>query len=295
MSKPGLFQIHLATLLAGFSGLFGKLLHEGPVVITGGRTIIGCLALFAAAKAGGVALTVRSRRDWLFFAISGAILAAHWLTFFQAIQVSTVAIGLLSFSSFPLFVTFLEPLFFRERLRGLDVLLAAAVVGGLFVVTPSFALGNQMTQGVLWGVTSGLAYAIFSLLGRSHVAHYPAMAVVFYQQMFAGIFLLPGLLFSCPAFSPKTLWLLLLLGVIFTAFAQWMFISSLRAIRAQTASVITLLEPVYAITFAAAMLGEMPSLRTLLGGLMICGAACAATLTHGKTCIAQRTQRTQSS
>jgi drug/metabolite transporter (DMT)-like permease len=281
MSKPaGLIQIHAATLLMGLTGLFGKFLDASPFVITGGRTIVGSLALLAAAKVMRVDLKVKSARDWWFFAVSGGLLAIHWLTFIRAIQVSTVAIGLLAFSSFPLFVTFLEPLMFRERLRGIDILMAAAVVAGLAVVTPSFDAGNRMTRGVMWGVASGFAYAILCLLSRSHVASRPAMTVTFYQQVFAAVFTAPGLWISRGALSERTVLLLVILGLVFTALAQWLFVASLRQIRAQTASVVTCLEPVYGILFAVLLLGEKPSARTLLGGLLIFGAVFGATLAH---------------
>jgi drug/metabolite transporter (DMT)-like permease len=281
MSKPtGLIQIHAATLLMGLTGLFGKFLDANPFVITGGRTIVGSLALLAAAKVMRVDLRVKSARDWWFFAVSGGLLALHWLTFFQAIQTSTVAIGLLAFSCFPLFVTFLEPIMFRERLRGTDIFMAVAVVAGLAVVTPSFDAGNRMTQGVMWGVASGFAYAILCLLSRSHVASRPAMTVTLYQQGFAAIFTAPGLWISRASLDGRTTLLLIVLGLVFTALAQWLFVASLRQIRAQTASVVTCLEPVYGILFAVLLLGEKPSARTLLGGLLIFSAVVGATLAH---------------
>jgi len=281
MPKPaGLIEIHAATVLVGLTGLFGKFLDVNPFVITGGRTLVGSLAVLAAAKAMRVDLRVKGARNWGFFALSGGLLAIHWLTFFRAIQVSTVAIGLLAFSSFPLFVTFLEPVLFRERLRGIDIVMAVVVVLGLAVVTPSFDPGNQMTQGVMWGVASGFAYAILCLLTRSHVASQPAMTVTFYQQMFAALFTAPGLWISRGALHGRTVLLLVILGLVFTALAQWLFVTSLRQIRAQTASVVTCLEPVYGILFAVLLLGEKPSARTLLGGLLIFGAVCGVTLLH---------------
>lgn len=284
MSKSAaLLQIHLSTLLAGLTGLFGKFLDASPLVITGGRTLVGGLALFAAARAMRVSLGIRSWKDGAFFALSGALLAIHWLAFFQAIQTSTVAVGLLALSSFPLFVTFLEPLFFPERLRPLDIALAAVLIAGLFVMTPNFDATNQITQGVLWGTSSATALAVFCLLARTHVSSYPPIAVTFYQQSFASAFSLPALFIFPQPITFKTAALIILLGVVFTALAQCLFIAGLRQIRAQTASVITSLEPVYGIIFAILLLGEIPSPRTLLGGLLICGAVLAATLTHAKS------------
>ena len=54
--------------------------------------------------------------------LSGAILGAHWIAFFKSIQVSTVAIGLLSYVSYPLFTSVIEPIFFVaiDSLAGAD-------------------------------------------------------------------------------------------------------------------------------------------------------------------------------
>ncbi len=100
----GLVELHVAVLLFGLAGLFGKLLALPPPVIVFGRTTFATLALglvwFLARPRGDAAPFPRRKTGWL--VLSGALLALHWVTFFKAIQVSTVAVGLLSLSSFPL-------------------------------------------------------------------------------------------------------------------------------------------------------------------------------------------------
>ena len=280
--RIGLAQIHLAALLAGGSGLFGKLLSVSPAVITTGRTIVGCIALVLFAMGTHTSLRVRDKRDALTLACSGALLAAHWLTFFAAIQVSTVAIGLLAFSTFPLFTTFLEPLYFGERLHRRDLLTALAVTAGLLLVPPSFDPGNHLTQGVLLGILSALFYAVLSLLSRSCSARYPAITISFYQQLVAALCTLPLTLAWHGPVSLHDGLLLLLLGVVFTALGQGLVVASLRHIRAQTASVVIGLEPVYAILFAWLLLNEIPAGKTLLGGMLICGAVFSASRTQGR-------------
>ena len=67
--------------------------------------------------------------------------------------------------------------------------------------------------------------------------------------------------------------MLLLLGVVFTALAHTLFIRSMRTIKAQQASIIISLEPVYGIVLAALLLSEIPTVRMLIGGGLILGAA----------------------
>jgi len=274
----GLLQIHLAVVLASGPGLFAKFMTVNPAVLTTGRTFFGSLSLIAAALLSGSSMRIHSARDFLLLLISGALLAVHWMTFFQSIQVSTVAVGLLSISSFPLFLTFLEPIFFRERIRLLDVALGVVVVAGLALVPPSFDFGDHVMQGVLWGVGSALAYALLSLVSRLQVRRYPAVSVVLYQQSFAALCSLPLALHSSGSLSGRDLWLLVLLGVVFTGIAQWLAVSSLRHLRAYTTGLIFGLEPVYGILLAWFFLREAPGWRTFAGGVLILGAVIVASL-----------------
>ena len=209
------------------------------------------------------------------------MLAFHWCSFYQAIQLSTVAIGLLTFSSFPIFVTFLEPLFFRRTLRGQDALAAAVAFGGIALVAP--VSGGGAWQGVLWGLLSGLSYALLGLLNKKTVDHLPAPVISFYEQAAAAVYLLPSLLWLRPRFTLGEVGLLALLGVVFTAISHTLFIGGLKGVRAQTASVISSLEPVYGILFAALFLGEIPSAREILGGLVVLACALWVTKNGEKT------------
>ena len=271
-TRLSLIQLHFSVLLAGGAGLFAKVVEASPAVITCGRTLFGSAALAVVALLIQSDLRVRCRKDLLMLAGSGAILALHWFSFFVAIRVSTVAIGLLAFSSFPLFVTFLEPVIFRERLRGHDVITAVLVVLGLILVTPNWDLSNHLTQGVLWGVFSAFTYALLSLMSRWYVRVYPTVTVAFYQQAFAALCALPFALSWQGSISGRDLGLLILLGVVFTGLAQGLAVASLRHLRAQTVGVAYGMEPVYGVVFAWLMLHELPSARTLCGGALICGA-----------------------
>lgn len=114
----GLILIHIAVFLFGFAGLFGKFLDCTPLWIVLGRTVFASLALIIYSKIfQGITLRVTALKDLGFFAVQGVLLALHWLSFFAAIQVSSVAVGLITFSSFPLFVTFMEPIFFKETFK----------------------------------------------------------------------------------------------------------------------------------------------------------------------------------
>lgn len=280
MSHPRhLLEIHAAVLLFGLAGLFGKWIDLPATLIVLGRVVFAVLSLSVIIRWTGVSWRLQQRRHYLYLALLGILLAAHWITFFQSIKVSTVAVGLLTFSTFPIFTVFLEPYFFPEKRTATDWALALITVAGVALVVPRFTWADSVFQGALWGVASGATFAVLSILNRRYVQHYPSLVVAWYQDGVATLMLLP-FLFTVPigVFSSHNLILLAVLGIIFTALSHTLFINGLRSVPARTASIIASLEPVYGIAAAALLLGEMPTARVLLGGAIILAATTYASL-----------------
>jgi drug/metabolite transporter (DMT)-like permease len=267
--RHGLVEIHIAVLLFGLAGLFGKFLSLPPLVIVFGRTSFAALTLSAILFYSKTPIRTKSIRDFTVLVLLGILLAIHWTTFFQAIQISTVAVGLLTFSTFPVFVTFMEPYFFKEKLRRFDLLTAGSVVLGLILVIPSLDFQNNITQGAFWGTISGFTFAVLSILNRKYVGTYPSIVIVCYQNWMATLILFPFLFFEDVTIQPTDLLLLAMLGIFCTALAHVLFIKSLVHIKTQLASITACLEPVYGIIFAFVLLDEIPALRTILGGSII--------------------------
>ncbi|MEM6529452.1 MAG: DMT family transporter, partial [Chloroflexota bacterium] len=205
--------------------------------------------------------------------VTGVVLAVHWVTFFQSIQVGGVALGLISYATFPMFVIFLDPLFTRNRIQRRDVVVAVVTIVGAVLVVPAFDLANDVTRGFAWGLVSSSTFALLSILNKISVADYSGLVVALYQDAVAMVVLIPALFLAEYTLTVQNVALLVLLGVVFTAIAHSLFIQGLREVRAQTASIIASLESVYGIVFAFVFLGERPVLRTLLGGAIILAAA----------------------
>ena len=275
-----LLSIHAAVVLFGFAGLFGdeRLLPLSPAVIVFGRVVFASGALLLVALVRRDILWLASRQSLLAFAVLGVLLAVHWTTFFQAVKNSSVALALITYSTFPVFVAFLEPLFFREKLYAIDVVRAAVALAGVAILTPSFEWNDRATQGVLWGIASGLTFALLSLLNRRYVRQHSSMTIALYQDFFAAAALAPFVLAGGQTFTVGDVVLLSVLGVLCTAVAHSLFIAGMHGISARTASTIACLEPVYGTLLAILFLGDVPSLRTLLGGMLILGVAFHATI-----------------
>lgn len=278
IKNKSLMEIHLAVFLFGLSGLFGKFLSLPSMIIVLGRVCFSSVFLLIVMLYLKKDIKLKEQKHYFYLILMGVILAIHWSTFFKSIQVSTVAIGLLTFSTFPVFVTFLEPYFFKEKVKLSDIVIAAITFLGVVLVVPKFELGNSSTQGVFWGITSGFTYAILSMLNRKYVKEYPSTVIAFYEQFIAAIVLIPFLFLQKPVFHPKDILLLLILGTVFTGISHSLFIKGLKNIKTQTAGIISSLEPVYGIIFAVFLLKEIPTLREILGGIIILGTVFYSTI-----------------
>lgn len=277
-----LLSVHIAIFLLGASGLFAKWVQLPSLVITFGRTLFSSLALLAFMLLTKKPIKLAQKKHYGHMIFLGILLAVHWYSFYEAIQLSTVALGLLSFSTFPVFVTFLQPLFTKQKLYIKDVIIALIVFGGVLITVPSFEAGGTMLHGILVGVFSGFSYAILTIFNKSYAAEYSGEKIAFYEQAIASLVLLPFVFIYKPVFTGQDILLLVLLGVIFTGLAHTLFINSLKSISSQTASIITCLEPIYSILLAMLTLNEIPSMREIIGGVIILSAVVYSSLQSAK-------------
>ncbi len=277
MKKRAIVSVNIAVLLFGLAGLFARWIHLPAIVITFGRVLFSSIAL-------GIYMLIRREnfriagRQAALLLLAGAVLALHWWSFLGSIQRSTVAVGTITFSSFPLFVTFLESFIFRQKLKMRSVTFAVIILIGVLITIPEFSFENRMVSGIILGMVSALSYAFLTIINKSTAGTVSSTATAFYEQASAAALLFPFMFRLNVQPSVSDLALLLFLGTVTTALAHTLFISSLKTLPAQHAGICSSLETVYGILFALLLLGEIPSLREVLGAVIIIAAVIAAQL-----------------
>lgn len=266
--RHALFALHLGALLFGLSGIFAKLAVAAPLVIVAGRALFAVLALWPLSRFGEAAAALTNRQR-LALAGTGLLLGGHWWSFFIAVKVSGVAVATLGFASFPAFTVLLEGLLFRERVRPSEWTVVALVSVGLVLVTPDFDLGSDATQGLAWAVLSGLLFALVSVSNRATTRGVkPAQAALWQNLAILACCLPPSAQALLTISAGAWLWIALL-GLLCTALAHSLFVSSLRVLNARSASVVFALEPVYGIAFAWWLFAEQPGPRMFAGAALI--------------------------
>ena len=262
-------SLHIAVMLFGFSAVLGQFVDAPAVIVAGRRVVCSSILLLVSALLSKRKIRLTRRMDYGIAVIAGIILAIHWTTFFQSIQSSSVAIGTITFSTFPLFLTFLEPLVFHEKFQMQSLLGAAVLLLGVFITIPEFSMENQMTVGILWGMVSSLSYAILTLFNRYLSHTYEAGTICLYEQGTAAVVLLPTFFFVQTRWTVENIVGIAMIGLVCTAIAHSLYVAAQKKVKAQTAGIISGMETVYGILFAMLFLGEVPGIREVIGGIII--------------------------
>lgn len=223
--------------------------------------LIAVLAITAYLKWKGDSLAVKGSMRWKLYG-AGAVIALHWITFFHAIKISNVSITLACMGSAALFVSILEPIFFKRKVAPSEILLGLLVIVGISTI---FAVETAYTNGIIVALISASLSASFSVINGLLVKK-ETPAVITVHELFGG-WLAIGLFaaFAWPirgqewsAFVPTSMdWVyLLILGSVATAYA---FIQSVEVMKHLSPFTVVLtinMEPVYGILMAYFIFGK---------------------------------------
>lgn len=276
--NKNILYLHIAVMLFGLAGVVAQFVEVSAVMVALGRVVCSSALLLLLALVKKDSLRLASKKDVFFIILTGAVMAAHWTTFFQSIQVSTVAIGTITFSTFPLFLTFLEPVVFHEKIRRQSIISAVILFIGVLITIPEFSMANHTTIGIIWGMICSLTYAVLTLANRYFSARYAARTICLYEQGSAAIVLLPALFLVDTTWRAQDFAGVAFVGFVCTAFAHSLYVTAQKSVKAQTAGIVSGMETVYGIVYALLFLGEIPSIRELVGGAIILSVAMYSSL-----------------
>lgn len=269
-----LWLLHGVVVIFGFTGILGKLitLDAEPLV-------------FWRVSLGGVstALFLAWRREWRCWAPRdlaqaagvGCIVAAHWVTFFAAIKVSSVGLALTMLATAPLFIGFIEPLVFCRKLAWRELLVASAVFVGIATV---FQAERDQVDGMVLGLSSAALAAMFNTFNGVLVKRLEPVNLSAVELLSASAAMLLWLVWRGQA-GPELFvmsaedWLwVTLLAVVATSFAFVVSIQVLKNLTPFESAMAINLEPLYAIVLAWWMFGERFSPGFYVGAAVVLGA-----------------------
>lgn len=264
-----LLLLALATILISTSGTLGKFIDLPTPVIIWSRSAIAAFFLFIFCIYKKYSIKIISKKDTPTIILGAFLLAGHWLTYFYALKLSNVALGMLSMFTFPVMTALLEPFFTKSKFNPIHVLLAIVVLIGIYILAPEFSFKNTQLKGICFGLISALCYSLRNLILKQHVNQYNGTVLMTQQVIIVTIILFP-VMFSMPMENMSTQFpYLIILGLFTTAIGHSLFIGSLKYFSVSTASIIGSVQPICGIIIAFFFLNEIPTLKTFIGGGLI--------------------------
>lgn len=271
--KKAFFELHIAVLLAGFTGILGRLitLNEGWLVWY--RLLISSLTmwiLFSLTRK----LQKISLKDALKLSAIGFLSALHWVSFYGSIKYANVSVALVCFSSVGFFTALFEPLFFRKKINSTEVLLGLMVIAGIYII---FHFDPKYKTGIILGVICAVLLAIVMILIRQFVQRINPQTLLTYQ-LSGGWLTLSLVMPIYLKWFPTTYivpnlsdWLWLLVLAWFCSVLAFQFsVNALKKLTAFTVNLSFNLEPVYGIILAFVIYHENDELGwSFFAGLLL--------------------------
>ena len=265
-TKDAFVRLHLAVLLAGGTGLFGRLITIGELPLVCLRVIMAAIML--AMVLGAQHKLHRPMRATLVQIMGcGVLLSVHWVFYYGSIKAANVSIGAVCFALVGFFTAIIEPLIGHHRPSWREIALGLLSVTGIGLI---FGLDPRYRLGIGLGIVSSLIYVFFSIFSKRVQAESgeTSSTMLLYEMVGGGIVLtlttpLYTMLFPEVGIIPTAHdWaMLLLFASVFTIVPFLLQLQALRHISAFTVNLTYNLEPVYTILLAMLIFGEASELN----------------------------------
>ena len=264
----------IGVVSVSFAAIFIRLAEAPPLVIAAYRL---CLASLIVCPAAWIhsrhELRRLARRDIIMALLSGAFLALHFALWIASLSYTTVATSVVLVTANPIFVGIASYLFFRERLDRQAILgIAVCIIGAVLIGYSNWRLGPQPLQGGILALLGALAVAGYLLIGRRLRQNIGLLSYASLTYSSAGFLLLLSALaagHSLVGYSTTTYLMMALLAVVPQLLGHSSLNWSLRFVSATLITVAVLGEPVGATALAFVILGGVPTLAEVTGGILI--------------------------
>ena len=259
--KPQLldyFKIHFIVILYAFTAILGNATHANALTIVFFRCVITSVALAAILYYSKVSFRV-DKKVALVWILNGLFIALHWLVFFGAAKVSTVAMCLAGLSTQTFWTSLMEPIAKKEQIKWIEVLLGAIVIIALSII---FSVAQAQWLGLLLGIGAGFFGALFSVINGKYTHSHDPRLITVYEMisagMLTGVIWFYGLMNGWERYLPVQWdWLWIgILAIVCTVYAYTETIKLYRVFSVFSINLVITLEPVYGIILAVFIFGN---------------------------------------
>ena len=193
--------------------------------------------------------------------ILGPLLAIHWVTMFESIELNSVAVGIGVVFSYPIFVIFIE--YARgTKLQSYQILLILSGFLGLYLLLD--LVDVKSITGIIYGLISAVSLAFIITIGERYSSKLGGLKVAF-SQLIVAAFILIKFTFDSWNWMISNILISLFLGLFLTALGLTTYWYVVKVIKPLAVSTITYLEPVTGVVLGALILNENLEIKQIIG------------------------------
>ena len=276
-------QLILSMLIFGTIGLFRRAIPYPSSVVALVRSVIGALFLLLVRAVKREPIdSAAVKRDLPKLLLLGAMLGFNWIFLFEAYNHTSVAAATMCYYMAPVFIILLSVPVFGEKLTPRKGVCAAVAVIGMVLVSDVLTTGLHGAKGLLFGLIAAVLYALIVIVNRT-LRDISAEDRTIMQFAASSLVMLPYVLLteklSALEPTPKVLLLLVIVGVVHTGIAYVLYFGSIAHVPAQTAALLSYIDPIVAVLLSLTVLREPMSPAALFGAVLVIGAMIASELT----------------
>ena len=285
----GKIKVFSSMAVFGTIGLFVRCIPLPSAFIAMIRGLVGALFIFLVLKAGKRRLdTAAIKKNALILLLTGIVIGFNWILLFEAYRYTTVATATLCYYFAPIFVLLVSPFLLGEKLSARKlVCVIAALIGMVFVsgvLQTGFSGGREYT-GVLFGLGAAVLYASIVILNKK-VTGLEAFDITLTELAVAGVVLIPYVLLTqevtLSGLGTRAWICLAVVCIVHTGICYTLYFSGLRETSAQSASMLSYIDPIVAIICSALILKEPMGVYGILGAVLVLGATFISELPEKK-------------
>ena len=191
-----------------------------------------------------------------------------------AMQWTSASSANLIIASYPIITLLLESVIYKIKLSAMKIVaILIAIVG---VVILSYIKADARVDGELFGilllVIAGVVWAVYNFMTKKVINRYPPITLLFYSSLFGTLFMLPLALIERAQWTAPTLMsfsMMMFLGVFCSVIAFLLYNRGLKTMAPSTVTSMLNLMPILGVFFSWVLLGEMVTLRKVIGGAIV--------------------------
>jgi len=271
--RNSLLVMHLIVVILGLTGILGKLIEASSTILVWYRMLIAFVALGLYLLLKKKLFKIQKGFIWKLLGV-GAIVAAHWLFFFESIKLSNVSVAVVCLATSSLFSALIEPFVFKRKMNGYELLFGIVVIAAL-----AFALKADVSYfwGYLYGVIAAFLATLFTIFNALYINKVEASKITLIEMLGGWIAMsIYIVLFTntplCDfSISQQDTIYLIALGIVCTAFAFVVSVEVMKSLSPYSVIMAVNLEPIYSIVLALILFGESEEMKSsfYIGGSVI--------------------------